>query len=89
MAWGLIAHSLFSLITDSEVAEMKGEENRATLNTTTGRVTEPNRCLGHDPVLCDPSPSYNRSCVAALVAQQEVARTNRATNERIVPRTKE
>jgi hypothetical protein len=86
---GAIAHSLFDLTTDSEVAKMKVEENRATLNTTTGRVTEPYRCLRVDPVLCDSGPSYNRSCTAALVAQQEVARTNRATNERIMQRTKE
>ena len=84
-----MVHSLFGLTTDSEVAKMKVEENRATLNTTTGRVTEPYRCLREHPVLCDSGPSYNRSCAAALVAQQDIVRTNSATNERIMQRTKE
>ena len=39
----------------------------ATLNTATGRTSEPYDCMGHDPMVCHVGMRKDRSCAGALV----------------------
>jgi hypothetical protein len=44
----------------------------AALDTTTGVISEPHRCHGRTPMVCDPGIIDERSCLAAVIAQRDM-----------------
>ena len=51
----------------------------AVLNTATGLVSEPQRCIGLDPLVCDPGLVRQDSCAAAIVTQRDLKQDCEAT----------
>lgn len=46
----------------------------ATLNTATGEVLEPYRCMGWNPRVCDPGPVHQHGCTSALLGERDIVK---------------